>query len=94
MNFDYAGNLICSGAKVAIYTIPTEDNQATTPARKELFIIKSSQTGVEGIDAQKTVKNVHYYNVAGMQSDSPFQGVNIVVTTYDDGTQRTTKVVR
>ena len=94
MNFDYAGNLICSGAKVAIYTIPTEDNQATTPARKELFIIKSNQTGVEGIDAQKTVKNVRYYNVAGMQSDSPFQGVNIVVTTYDDGTQRTTKVVR
>ncbi len=35
-----------------------------------------------------------YYNVQGMQSDQPFDGINIVVTRYSDGTTSTTKVVR
>ena len=35
-----------------------------------------------------------YYNVQGMQSDKPFDGINIVVTRYSDGTMTTTKVVR
>ena len=35
-----------------------------------------------------------YYNVQGMESDKPFDGVNIVVTRYSDGTTTTTKVVR
>jgi hypothetical protein len=29
-----------------------------------------------------------------MQSDKPFDGINIVVTRYSDGTTSTTKVVR
>lgn len=94
INYDYAGNLICSGAMVGIYSVPTEDNQATTPARKELFIMKKSHTGVNGIDVSKSVKSVRYYNVAGLQSTMPFNGVNIVVTTYDDGTQSVVKVIR
>ena len=93
MNFDYAGNLICSGAKVAIYSIPTEDNQSTTPARDELAIVKVPFTSVNGVDINRTVKAVRYVNPAGQQSTRPFDGVNIVITTYDDGTQRTTKAV-
>ena len=93
MNFDYAGNLVCSGAKVGIYSIPTDDNQATTPARSELFIDKSV-TAVNGIEVNKTVKSVRYVNAAGMQSDRPFEGVNIVVTNYTDGTTSTRKVIK
>ena len=40
------------------------------------------------------VVSTTYVNVQGMQSDQPFDGVNIVVTRYSDGTTRTTKVVR
>ena len=40
------------------------------------------------------VKNVRYYNMAGMQSSKPFSGVNIVVTELNDGTTHTTKVVK
>ncbi len=40
MNFDYAGNLIVSGAKVGIYSIPTDDNQTTVPAKKALIVVK------------------------------------------------------
>ena len=44
--------------------------------------------------AQKTVNNVKYYNVAGMESNVPFEGVNIMVTTYNDGTTSTCKVIK
>ena len=35
-----------------------------------------------------------YYNAQGLSSDKPFDGVNIVVTTYSDGSTHTSKVVR
>lgn len=34
-----------------------------------------------------------YYNAQGMKSDKPFDGVNIVVTRYSDGSTKTTKMV-
>jgi len=42
----------------------------------------------------KSVTSVKYYNMMGVESDVPFQGVNIVVTRYDDGSQSTAKVVK
>ena len=44
--------------------------------------------------AEKTVNNVKYYNIAGMESNVPFEGVNIEVTTYNDGTTHTCKVIK
>ena len=44
--------------------------------------------------AQKTINNVKYYNIAGMESTVPFDGVNIKVTTYNDGTTSTCKVIK
>ena len=40
------------------------------------------------------VKSVKYVNVAGIVSDTPFQGVNIVVTEYTDGSRTTAKMLR
>ena len=42
----------------------------------------------------KTVESVRYTNLAGMQSDKPFDGLNIIVTTYTDGTQQVVKQMR
>ncbi len=39
------------------------------------------------------VVSVTYVNSLGMQSNQPFDGVNIVVTRYSDGTMTTTKVL-
>ena len=44
--------------------------------------------------AEKTVNSVKYYNIAGMESNVPFDGVNIKVTTYNDGTTNTCKVIK
>lgn len=51
-------------------------------------------TGVENLNASKDVVSMQYVNAAGMTSATPFQGVNIVVTRYADGSQVTTKVVK
>ena len=51
-------------------------------------------TGVENLNAGKDIVEVQYVNAAGMVSSTPFKGVNMVVTRYADGSQRTTKVVK
>lgn len=52
-------------------------------------------TAINGIysDGYREVVGVDYVNVAGMVSDKPFQGVNIIVTRYSDGSRTTVKKV-
>lgn len=51
-------------------------------------------TAINGITTGAQVESVRYYNVAGIESEKPFAGMNIVVTRYSDGTTTTTKVVK
>ncbi len=51
-------------------------------------------TGLDQPQTDKQVLSHTYYNLAGMSSSKPFDGVNIVVTRYTDGTQTATKVLR
>ena len=53
-------------------------------------------TGINNvnIDGGRQVKSIKYVNVAGIMSDTPFQGVNIVVTEYTDGSRTTSKMLR
>ena len=52
------------------------------------------KTAVTDVNAAKAVSSVKYYNAAGVASDNAFEGVNIVVTKYADGSQSVTKVVK
>ena len=54
----------------------------------------NEKTAIENVNADKQIAKVTYVNVAGQQSDEPFDGMNIVVTTYTDGTSSTVKVVK
>ena len=51
-------------------------------------------SGIDQITGNKMVERVRYINLAGQESDTPFEGVNIVVTTYTDGTSTTAKVMK
>ncbi len=51
-------------------------------------------TGINGVEFINNVASVKYYNAAGVESDRPFKGVNIVVTRYSDGSMSTTKIVK
>ena len=48
-------------------------------------------TGVTEVKHGGKVTGVYYVNLAGMVSDKPFSGINVVVTTYDDGSRTTRK---
>ena len=54
----------------------------------------SPWTAVKEISYNGEVVSVTYVNSLGMQSDQPFEGVNIVVTRYSDGKISTVKVIR
>lgn len=68
--------------------------------RHNLFLAGNSlgkvteMTAIEQVNANKEITGVRYINVAGQQSDQPFDGINIVVTTYSDGTTSTVKVMK
>ncbi len=51
-------------------------------------------TSIFGVESVKEVARVKYYNMAGIESDVPFQGVNIEVTTYTDGSRTTRKIMK
>lgn len=51
-------------------------------------------TSVHGVLVDRQVENVTYYNVMGQSSNEPFDGINIIVTRYSDGTTSTTKVLK
>lgn len=51
-------------------------------------------TSIFGVESVKEVARIKYYNMAGIESDVPFQGVNIEVTTYTDGSRTTRKIMK
>lgn len=54
---------------------------------------ESTPTAVFDIvaDVNKTPASVEYVNLLGQKSSKPFSGMNVVITTYTDGTQSTAK---
>ena len=54
----------------------------------------NTATGLTNVIVDRKVTSVTYYNLMGQQSSKPFEGVNIVVTRYSDGTTSTTKVIQ
>lgn len=51
-------------------------------------------TGVASTTAAGQVASVKYFNLQGMASDEPFDGINIKVITYTDGTKQSLKMVK
>ena len=64
------------------YVFPVEEN-----------ISDGISTAIDDINAAN-VASVKYVNVAGQSASEAFSGVNIVITTYTDGTQSVAKVVK
>ncbi len=54
---------------------------------------RSQESAITTVDADKQVASVCYYNLAGIESGEPFDGVNIKVTRYTDGSADTQKIV-
>ena len=50
-------------------------------------------TAINGIFLEEGVKSVRFYNAAGIESNVPFNGLNIVVKEMNDGSRVTTKAI-
>ena len=77
--------------KVAAKTGSTQSEYVVYPLE---INASSVVTAVSDVHSAKTVERVSYYNVAGARIAAPQPGVNIVVTTYTDGTTRATKLLK
>ena len=62
----------------------------------EITLVKTGDVidAINTIETMKNVTSVKYYNVQGIESATPFDGVNIVVKTYEDGSKTTSKILR
>lgn len=54
---------------------------------------QETPTGIENL-SMENVKSVRFYNIAGVESATPFNGVNIVVREMTDGSKSVIKVVK
>lgn len=63
-------------------------------ALQTIFVKQGEVASVGDVLASKKVQSVKYVNLAGVESAEPFDGLNIKVTTYTDGTTRATKMMK
>ena len=93
MAFDYAGNLVCAGGNIGVYSLPSQENIHTTPACGDFRIIVIP-TAVNETSVAKTIVSERYYDIRGIEYKQPVEGVNIIVHTYSDGTTQSVKVIK
>lgn len=70
-------------AKYTVYPIRLNDDMAT--AIETITADKAS--------GMRSLKSTRYYNMMGVESSTPFQGVNIIVKEYTDGSRESSKAI-
>ncbi|MBR5726677.1 MAG: leucine-rich repeat protein [Muribaculaceae bacterium] len=83
-----------SDASISLVNVTLVTKRSEMYLSSDIMAMVNNTSSVQNINADKQVAAVRYINVAGQESETPFKGINIVVTTYTDGTTSTTKVVK
>ncbi len=76
---------------------PTDSDRLYYVVEKQIVVPMSQIiTGIDDVNMNggNNVSSVTYYNMTGAMSSTPFEGVNVVVTRYTDGTTSTSKIVK
>ena len=76
------------------YTITLVKDESKAPYEGVKIVVKQNTTTAVNDINVKAVAGVKYVNLAGVESNKPFDGINIVVTTYADGTKSAAKVIK
>ncbi len=86
---------LTTGEVTEIEAARAEEMSFVMPASDVLVTATFSQsTAIESVKNAAQVTGVEYYNLAGVSSNKPFSGMNIIVTRYSDGTTTATKAVK
>ena len=80
-----------AGGDNAIITATSASNPSVKASVK---VNVTNVTAIGTVNTAKTVKTVRYYNVAGVESNVPFSGMNIIVKTHSNGARETTKALK
>ena len=95
-NFQYGYNP--SATSGLLLAAPQPGNSASSPSMGlyslDLPNGDGAWTSVKNVYGERTIVGVSYYNPMGVESKTPFKGVNIIVTRYSDGSSSTVKVLR
>ena len=83
-----------SAAQVELTNIMLVTDKNSIYLAENTILKLNENTAVEQLNSDKEVAKTTYINASGQQSDKAFDGLNIVVTTYTDGTTSTTKVMK
>ncbi len=84
-----------TGEEIALLDSRSQEGSFVMPASDVLITARFSQhTGINSLVSTASVAGVEYINLAGVTSSKPFNGVNIVKTTYTDGSVVVSKVVK
>ena len=79
-------------------TKPVPDSETDPSSNYEIYPLDMSEdpvpTAVRETLMPKTVIGVTYFNLMGQESSHPYEGINIVVTRYSDGSTSAVKVLR
>ena len=86
-----APQLMATNSDIAVDTDDPVSNEWEIAIVKAEKLSDETVTAVDGVDTERQVMGVRYFNLSGMESDRPFEGVNIVVREYSDGTRSATK---
>ena len=70
------------------------DDPLSLAVAPKLSFVSAPHTSIDLPVVDKQVLSHTYYNLAGVSSSKPFDGVNIVITNYSDGTHSATKVIK
>ena len=82
-------NEVTPGRAAETHTFTMPEGEVSIEATFE----QETPTGIESL-SMENVKSVRFYNIAGVESATPFNGVNIVVREMNDGSKSVIKVVK
>ena len=80
MNWDYAGNIVCSGdAGIHIVSLPKAENVTLVPAKKALtVVVGNGGSSVENITTEAILDvNAPMYDILGRPVDNTYRGIVI-----------------
>ena len=97
--YSFHGAVYVDSAKAPRFSDGKPNGDTNTPDGYTVypFDLPSSPTpptAVVEVPVDKSISSIRYYNMMGVESNVPFQGVNIVVISFDDGSSSSIKVVK
>ena len=89
-----APRLMAGNSGIAVATDDPVSSQWEIAIVSAEELSDATVTPIEKVTAERELVRTIYFNLNGIESDRPFQGVNIVVREYSDGSRSASKMIK